>query len=945
MDFLSELINQVYSEVTQTKTVFGIYPGRFQPPGPHHFKTYQWMVQIFGRDNVFITTSDKVESPDSPFNFSEKKEIWEKYGVPSNRIIKVKSPYQSTEVLDLLPKGSSVVFGFGQKDAERFNVGKKKDGSPSFLQWYESNKDNLEDFTKRAYLIILPHNSLKVDNKELSGTEIRGLLRQDPSEEMFRKIFGWYDQKIQSMVAKKLGGSQPITEGGNIFGDVSMVRRENLDATIKSVLEKNGLKDIPYSKIGNISKPIMGDIDISIDTKDIISHLGLPPTATKDELFKAIETKIPNAKPVKGLNQFHLLGEIPRQPFISSDGTEKEGPASAQIDVMLGNRQWREKWYSGAPNSQYKAIFRNLFIAEIFATVIEDEGIDGIKRKHMVTPAEGFFIQRFTIDPKGKKKELSRELKSTDMDVVAKILFGESKTFKDIDTFEKVYVLFNSKDFSFPEYRTEILKAFKENMAKSQSSNPDIKHPQIDEGKMHIQRFSGPNEMSNVEFLQFLQKIQPMVKNGKLDLSVSDTASVTEKLDASPCNWGYNSNGEFFMESANSGEITLSQVERFNNPFTSHFYEALKFLSSYQPFQKRARMAHRKFGSYKIASEMFPVLTHKGDELGDVVFCSTKYNKSNLGNMGAFACFSAIGEAHGEADSDHILDIVESVHDTEWKVYNVNKHGSLSKQGLVFDVSGIQDLVENPQKLQSAIELIKNKKNDPEKDALKKIVEKTKVELQSVLNQYAEQINTFLSSDSSRKYPVEGVVLKVKLPNEDVFVKGTSQIFHKIAEKTWGTRKAAGELEKVFEGNFLKNVLGLTTSHAASLNKIIASAKEQYGTGDEAMNKIALHVYNQLKDSNIDVSEFSLKQRADEAIKTATSEFKNTVSKWTEVKQSGEVDPDTIGKTDSQLKFLGNRLASIRDAVQNAPYTGINYIIYLLRLFIDKRMKQSTDNS
>lgn len=958
-DLIKKIIEEVYKEAIG-KDVYAIYPGRFHPAGPHHYQAYKWLADKFGKDKVFVATADKVELPDSPLSFQEKKAVWMAYGVPADRIIQTKSPYTATEVLDLLPDGASVVFGFGKKDADRFKVGGvKKDGSPAYLQFYEQNKDNLQDFTKHGYLIIVPHFSLKVDGKELSGTEIRNMISSRPTEETFKKIFGWYDPKIAQMLSSKFkeaSGYVPpekivknkLKEGGNVFEEeVTKVKRENLDSTIQNVLKDNGLEKVAYSKIGNFTKPILGDIDIAIDTSDMLKFLKLPPTSTKDELFDAIPKKIPGAKAVKGLNQFHLLGKAVGQNFINQDGTEDPSKVPyVQVDVMLGVRSWREKFYSGAPESQYKAKFRNIFIAEIFSKIIEDAGAEGVKQKYMLSPAEGFFLQKFTIDAKGKRKELSRELKSTDMDFVAKFLFGDNKSFKDIDTFEKVYSLFKSKDFKFPQFRKEIIDAYKETLVKNQKSEPDLLHPSLEEAKLSIQRFSGANEMTDIEFLNFLQKIQPLVRQGKMNLAVTDQASVTEKLDGSPCKWGLNAQGQFFVESANSGEVTISGAEKLNNPFTVHFYEALKFLSSYKPLQNKLQSVKKKHGAFKISSEMFPVLTHKGDELGDIVFASTKYNKSKLGNKGAFVCFSATCEKHGEEKSDEILSMVESTDDPEWKVYNINKHGSLSREGLVFNMTGIQKLITSPEKLKEAEMLLRSRKESPEKDTLKKVIRKVKNEMQSVLDQYAERINTFLSSDASRQYPVEGVVLKIDLPDEPIFIKGTSEIFHKIAEKTWGTRKAAGNTEKVLDGAFLTKVLGLTTSHAATLNKAVASAKEKVGqvTDDESANKVALEVYNQLK-TTADMSPKAVRARANDVISAAKNEFSSTSTEWDKIKKSKEVDPDTIEKTENQLNFLQKKIDNISDAIENPPYQGEAYTVYLLRMLLDKRIKSSQETS
>jgi hypothetical protein len=451
--------------------------------------------------------------------------------------------------------------------------------------------------------------------------------------------------------------------------------------------------------------------------------------------------------------------------------------------------------------------------------------------------------------------------------------------------------------------------------------------------------------MTDSEFLSFLRSIQPLVKNGRLDLSVSDTASVTEKLDGSPCNWGINKAAKFFMESANSGEITAQQVERFNNPYTIHFYEAFKFLSGYKPFQTKLKSVLQKHGAFKVVSEMFPLLTHKGDEFGDVVFCSTKYSKNSLGNKGAFVCLDASCEKMGSRGTDMILKDVEMPSDTEWKVYNVHTHGKLSKNGLVFDLVGIRDLVSSPQKLSDAETIIKSKKESPEKDALKKVLTTVKQQMQNVLNQYSEKIDTFLQKGGGRKYPVEGVVLKIDVPDNPIFVKGTSEIFHKIADVTWGTRHAAGDAEKVLEGKFLTDVLGLTTAHSATINKAVAASKAQLGMPrtEDDINKIASDVYQKLRSSTTIASSEKIKNNARVVLLQAKTEVSEAATRWAQITRTNKVDPDTITKTENSLRYVNDKIKKIEDALVNTHYIGDSYVVYLLRIFLDKRILSHTE--
>ena len=150
-------------EVKSPKPI-AIYPGRFQPMGSHHFKAYQNLVKKFGAKNVYIATSG-VTGPKSPFTFAEKKKIIQAYGIPSNRIIKVRDPYKAVEITSKLPEDTPVVFGFGAKDAGRLTSGK-------YFRDYKEG-DDLVGYKENGYITVLPHIALKVGGKEMSGTSIR----------------------------------------------------------------------------------------------------------------------------------------------------------------------------------------------------------------------------------------------------------------------------------------------------------------------------------------------------------------------------------------------------------------------------------------------------------------------------------------------------------------------------------------------------------------------------------------------------------------------------------------------------------------------------------------------------------------------------------------------------------------------------------------------------
>ena len=202
-DLTEYVVNDVLQE-NSIRKVIGIYPGRFQPAGVHHYKTYKWLDGKF--DKAYVATSNKTDATKSPLDFKEKKMVWTKHGV--RNVTKVKNPYVCEEILKKYdPNTTAVVYIFGEKDAGRLKT-TKADGSPAYYQSYEKNKDDLKPYGEHGYFIVAPHVSIKVLGKEVSGTRIRDLLGSPKHDKMtkiqaFEELFGWYDEKIFKYLTKK----------------------------------------------------------------------------------------------------------------------------------------------------------------------------------------------------------------------------------------------------------------------------------------------------------------------------------------------------------------------------------------------------------------------------------------------------------------------------------------------------------------------------------------------------------------------------------------------------------------------------------------------------------------------------------------------------------------------------------------------------------------------
>ena len=209
MNLGEQIVEDLIAEANSPiKTIVAIYPGRFQPMGKHHAEVYDWLANQFGKTNTYIATSNKVDPPQSPFNFREKRSIILKHGIKN--IVQEKNVYAPENILKKYdPETTAVVFVYGKKDAGRLKT-IKKDGTPGYFQEYSKSKSNLLGYGKHGYFVISPHISLKVKGfGEMSGTTIRAALATG-DQNTFKEIFGWFDPKIFNLVKQKL--SEQIEE-------------------------------------------------------------------------------------------------------------------------------------------------------------------------------------------------------------------------------------------------------------------------------------------------------------------------------------------------------------------------------------------------------------------------------------------------------------------------------------------------------------------------------------------------------------------------------------------------------------------------------------------------------------------------------------------------------------------------------------------------------------
>ena len=192
-----------------------IYGGRFQPAHLGHMSSYEYLVDKFGADNVYVVTADPAQSEDDPFSYGEKTAMLAKLGIPTSHIVKVRSPYRPTEITKDIgdPEDTALVFALSEKDMEgdkpRFDFKPKKNGEPSYMQPYPGDEKELQPMTKHGYVLITPTTSFNIMGKRAEGaTKIRELYRKGNEADrkhIIHDLYGEYDPHIKAIFDKKLG--------------------------------------------------------------------------------------------------------------------------------------------------------------------------------------------------------------------------------------------------------------------------------------------------------------------------------------------------------------------------------------------------------------------------------------------------------------------------------------------------------------------------------------------------------------------------------------------------------------------------------------------------------------------------------------------------------------------------------------------------------------------
>lgn len=461
-----------------------------------------------------------------------------------------------------------------------------------------------------------------------------------------------------------------------------------------------------------------------------------------------------------------------------------------------------------------------------------------------------------------------------------------------------------------------------------------------------IGRFAGKNEFSDVEFLEIFKELLPYVQSGEIDLDSVKSVDMVEKMDSSFIHFGINPAGKFFMESSNSGEVTADDYQqRFSHTFMADYKAAFASLLENKLLQTTLQKIFKKVGAIRYDAELFPVLTHTGDESGYITFVATRYDKAKFGTKGAFVVFKSwIKDENAQWTRPEpkkniaLIGAIEAADSAEWRIYTNEKHAKLS--GVVqLKALNVDKMLSTPEAIDEAIEVLSARGNTTIKAHLKNVIGDLKEKLQGVLDKYAEETSSIFSKPDSPS-SIEGVVLRIKKANGDIFeVKGTSNAFDTLKKQTWATRSSLSELEATVEGSFLKDALGLKTAQAAALNRHIKDFAATFSSKEKNPEKreheFLLKLFDAMQNKDAMVPPEETKKRVNQIFEVAKNQLAVIIDEF----KSQKIDPDSKRKSLEALKTIIDKFDTIEKTV-NTDMPDEAFQLYIFKFMLDRRLKQ-----
>ncbi len=283
---------------SKNRKIVVIFSGAFQPPMPHHIKTYEWLTEQFPQADVYMASSNVTS--ERPFGFKQKQWLATQAGVPASNFVQVKNPYSAEEITRNYDATSTVlVFAFSEKDKDRLGSNKKKDGSPKYIQPWPGSVEKCETMDKHGYFVITPLIKWDLLGKEMdSASTFRNWYIKSQAKTRLEMAKALYPNSKKPRAIREIldGVLLPSQLNEFVFDDENKVKekakiRKESGALFRNKYWYNKIKDTPLKKNEQIKVGKTADTVVPL-INDILKYKLYVPSWQAQGVFGSIRDRI-----------------------------------------------------------------------------------------------------------------------------------------------------------------------------------------------------------------------------------------------------------------------------------------------------------------------------------------------------------------------------------------------------------------------------------------------------------------------------------------------------------------------------------------------------------------------------------------------------------------------------------------------------------------------------
>ena len=298
------------------KKVIAVMPGGFHPFHPGHKSLYDWATNEFDKANVYVAATNDTTS--RPFPFDVKKKLAAMAGVPTQRFIQVKSPFNALSYQDIIGDAASttLVFVRSEKDVSSHpkpDQVRKSDGMMGYLISWKGKADETADV--HGYMAYGPTIDFDFSGMSIkSASELRAAWPEMSDEDKLQAAELMYPGNAQT-------ASQLLDQALGVMDAVpaeSVQESTDNDKLLKALKKK--LKDEGGAAGFKPLKDIANKMDIDLTPTKLKSMPGIKQHRDGDYILEEVTPGQSLPKQIKVLKM-----PTPPQAPNGPDGTDENG--------------------------------------------------------------------------------------------------------------------------------------------------------------------------------------------------------------------------------------------------------------------------------------------------------------------------------------------------------------------------------------------------------------------------------------------------------------------------------------------------------------------------------------------------------------------------------------------------------------------------------------------